>query len=756
MADGNMQPTQPVQFDIRQISDALRISKRGAELRAGKECWAFTAQAVRGGQRRMYAMSGLPADVQNALRIATSVAAAQNCTPAFEDGQRIGRRLAISTTIDAAVQKRDRENGSAAAAGLVGTQKARMEAKLELLQRLGAFAKSHGLGTCAAMEDFCTAYNSGALTVPVTVRQHTGAALTSRTLRRWRKLLKTQGAAALAGAYGNRARTGALDTNTSLRDFVIGLLADKPHISAKLVHVAIDARFGSTMSDLPSLRSVQEWLAKWKTANAEVFMALTNPDAWKNRHMAAFGSITENITRANQLWMLDSTPADLQLVDGRYSLVGVIDAAWRGFRLHVTKTSTADAVCKIMRRAIIEWGVPEAIKMDNGQDYASDRVAMLTSSLHIEPRFSAPFSPWEKGNIERAFKTFSHNLLELLPGYSGHNVAEAQEIRARTSFAERLFKKNAVVEVKLTAAELQEFADRWCRDYYAHEAHAGLDGQTPFERYSQLRDVVSRVGDVRALDLLLGDGEMRTVSKKGLRLDKLVYIAPELSSVIGQQVLVRMDEQGDVGRIVVYHDGKFLCIAECPEVLGVSRREIAIEAKSQQTKRIQEAKANLRTAKRKANTRDIAWEILDRKAEQNGALTSLPAPNVIHLTPDLEAAAIAAEALDAERSTLPAIAPSTIADVDNVTHLLQREQAQDETADQRFAWALGVLMVAPEERDDIQRHRLKSYVNSDEFKGRWMVFEYFGPESKGLPSEYAALLPNGTARDRLIHAQQGD
>ncbi|MGO1071923.1 hypothetical protein [Lysobacter sp. CA199] len=61
-------------------------------------------------------------------------------------------------------------------------------------------------------------------------------------------------------------------------------------------------------------QSGQRWLKKWKTDNAETFLALTNPDAWKNRHMAAFGSLTDGITRACQLWQLDSTPADLQLV----------------------------------------------------------------------------------------------------------------------------------------------------------------------------------------------------------------------------------------------------------------------------------------------------------------------------------------------------------------------------------------------------------------------------------------------------------
>lgn len=742
MADGSRSAA-PESLGVDAIALALGRHKRSVEMRAVKEAWPFQVRAGRGGKKRYYQPTLLPDDVRDALqrhRAITAAEALQPTTTAYRDGNSLGRKLAIADTVDAAVATRRREQGTATAAGLTGKRKARMDAKLELLQRLGAFAHNRGLRVCAAMDDFCDVYNSGAITVSVEVRQLAGGVVHPSTLRRWRKTLKEQGPAALAGNYGNRTGTGKLDTDQDLRHFVIGLLAEKPHISAKLVSEALDARFGDSGKALPDPRSVQRWLKKWKADNAETFQALTNPDAWKNRYMAGFGSLSENVTRACQLWMLDSTPADLQLEDGRYSLVGLIDVAWRGLRLYVTKTSTAEAVCQIMRRGILELGVPEAIKCDNGKDYVSDRVAGLLTSLEIEPRFSAPFSPWEKGNIERAFRTFSHSLLELLPGYCGHNVAEAQALRARESFADRLFKKNAVVELKLTAAQLQDFCDRWCRDYYAHQAHSGLNGDTPFQRFAQLRDVVRRVEDPRALDLLLGAGEMRTVTKKGLRVDRLTYIAPELAGVIGQQVLVRVDD-ADIGRAVVYHQEQFLCVAECPEVTGVSRREIAIESKAQQTKRVQQAKAELKAAKRKANTRDIAWEILDRKAQLHGNVASFPAPNVHHLTPALEAASEAADALDAEAAPLDA-QPTTEAHVAEVAQLLRDESALDETAQDRFRRALRAQLAERNgERDDLGQRFLQGYRESSEYRGNWMVFESFGAGTFGLGDEYNALLP---------------
>ncbi len=744
---------QPV--DARQIADALRLTKRGVVKRAARECWEFDKVVVSGGRRRIYQITSLPDDVRTALRHAAATAAANALSTSadYQAGRATGRRLAITEAVDARVAKRQRERGAALAAGLTGARRLRMQARLDVLARLDEFARSVSGTQTEALAAFCVAVNAGTIALEADMRSALPAALCASTVRRWKRELALHGAAALAGDYGNRSGSSRLDTDDTLRTFAVGLIAEKPHISGKLVHAALLARFSDRV--IPPASSVRRWLRRWKRANAEAYLAATNPDAWKNRHMAAFGSATEGITRACQLWMMDSTPADLQLIDGRYTLIGVIDIAWRGLRLYVAKTSTAEAVSQLTRRAILEWGVPEAIKMDNGSDYASKRFAQLLTGLQIEPRFSAPFSPWEKPNIERAFRTFSHSLLELLPGYTGHNVAEAQAIRARQSFAERLFKKNEVVELKLTAAELQTFCDRWCSDYYAHEAHEGLDGQTPFQRYAQLRDVVPRIGDVRALDLLLGEGRLCTVTKKGLRLDKLNYIAPELATVIGQQVLVRIDD-ADIGRAIVYLDEQFLCIADCPEVAGVSRREIAIEAKAKQTAAVQDAKAQLRAAKRKANVGDIAREILDHKARQNAALTAMPAPNVLHITPALEAAAEAAAALDAaEQPTAPAPVVS-LEQLASLGRVMREEQTQDETAEDRFRRALVMLLKPEAERTDIERRFLKNHTQSAEFLGRWSMFEDFGPSSFGFTEEYAALLPDGAAYDRLYRAQKGE
>ncbi|UPG86997.1 transposase family protein [Luteibacter aegosomatis] len=739
MADGARASTGDG-IDIQRIAFALRVTKRAAELKAAREAWPFSEVAVRGGRKRLYQIDVLPDDVQRAVRHANAVTAAQAATTSvhFRAGESLGRRHTLTAAIDQTSRHRAMEAGLAAAAGKTGHGADRMNAKLDLLVQLDSFAANHGMGITAAIEAFCGAYASGEVGSE-TARRVIGPEVSGASLRRWRKALQTKGAVALAGAYGNREGSGLINGNPQLYEFAVGMISTTPHLGGKHLHRAIEARFAHMGDSLPTLRSVQRWLTHWKAENHQVFTALTNPDAWKNKYMLAMGNASEDVSRLNERWEFDSTPGDIELIDGRHNLVGIIDVWSRRATLRVTKTSSADAVCQTLRSALMQWGVPERAKLDNGQDYVSHRMQRVFASLGVDVKLSAPFSPWEKPHIERFFHTFSHDLLEMLPGFSGHNVAEAQALRAGKSFAERLFKKNSTVQLRMTAAELQAFCDKWLADVYMQEAREGLAGMSVFERVASSKTEVRRIRDVRALDVLMAEAPggtgARTVAKKGLRIEGMYYGAPELGALVGEKVHVLYDE-ADQGRVVVYHDEAFVCIAECPELLGISRREVAIEAKARQAKLINEKRNELRAIGRKAKTRDIAMEILDAKAAQASMLTMLPQHGVIHMTPALDAAALAAAALDA--ADLPHDRrPIAQADIDLVHRMNRDEQQQNETEEDRFRRAIRLL--AEPDIDQVNARWLKSYQNTSEFGGRWTVFEDFGGAPFGLGTDYDHL-----------------
>lgn len=599
-----------------------------------------------GGTRTEYAVAELPADARAALAAKTINgvrAAVAPVEPAeVKAGAVEGAKLALRQGLIEHGTEAARLDSLKGSVALRGRAQQRLDAKLEILRALEMYRRAGNLSIQASEIHFAAAYAKREIALSDATRSmipEVGAS----TLATWRRLIRTRGITALAGSYGNRKGDGKIDRQPPLRDFIIGFLVRTPHARATAIMEGIAARFGGGAIELPVMRSLERWIADWRDENAQTLTALANPDAWKGKYMVAFGSQSEGVVRLNQRWELDSTPADVMLTDGRHQVIGLIDVFSRRARLLVSKTSKATAVAQLMRGALLDFGVPEEVKTDNGADYKSKHVTRVVSALDIAQTFCPPFQPWHKPHVERFFGTFTRNLVELLNGFIGHNVAEREAIRARTSFADRLMTRDAVVEITMSAAEFQQFCDNWLDAVYSHNAHEGLEGKTPFEVASAWRHPVRRIEDERALDVLLGEGAWRTVQKKGIEIDGAWFIAPELERHVGDKVLCL--QLPDLGRVVVQGaqvtsgDLAFVCIAECPERTGIDRKEVAALGRARQTARVQEARRALRATAKRARTEDIVDEILADRTQKAARLGAFPRPAIVHASAGLAAAA---------------------------------------------------------------------------------------------------------------------
>jgi len=684
-------------------------TKRSINRLARWERWSSRTRQGRGGGRE-FAFCFLPPETREHLVYAAMRAGAT------EDGAEIP--AAGQPTQQAVAGAPPRLRTSAAN---------RAHAKLAVFTAANEYARASSLSRTQAWAVFCGLYNEGKIDVAPEVRQAVHA-ISPAALYRWQNIQRTHGPARLAGAYGNRRGQSLVDARPELMGLVIAMLVEHPHAHAG--HILSAARARMPEADLPSRRSLERWMDAWKQANRQVYAAVTNPDGWKNNHMVAFGSRSEDVARLNQLWELDSTPADVMLTDGRHSIIGVIDVFTRRAHLLVSKTSRAVGIATLMRRALLDWGVPEVAKTDNGADYTSHHVTRVFSMLAVEHRLCAPFAAWEKPHIERFFHTFSHDLLELAVGFIGHNVAERETIRARQSFAERLFQRDAAVELHMSAAALQTYCDRWVTDVYHQREHTGLNGRTPFQAAAEWRQPVRRITDERALDILLaeapGEGGWRVVTKKGLRIEGQRYIHSELGLYVGDRVRCLYDPE-DIGRIHVFaEDGGFVCIAECPEITGVSRREVAIAARARQTAHVQAAKAELKRAARKVGTREIVGEILESQRLVNSRLVAFPAPSLPHQSEGLNAAADAARSGDA-----PVAAPPTPAEQRKHREFLDRfhtpKPAPPETPLERYKrWHS--LDQSIRNNQEVTQQELAfhaSYVQSAEYRAQRRIHQSF-------------------------------
>lgn len=703
----------------RDIAKALGVTDRAIRMRAEAESWPFVRSEAR-GRAKLFPLATLPDEVRLALAsTATSHEAAT---------------LKLREDLAARASDGSRQTALSAFAALPEQRKLRAEARALIAKMCTDFLSTSGLPRRRGTELFADDYNTGRVSVPDWTRKEVPSTCAG-SIRNWQKALDREGMARLAGNHGrHRLGKGKIDGNPALAEFCLGMLKVFPHSSAKHVHDGLKTRFGE--SKIPTMRAVQRWLAGWKARNEQLFSAVKNPDAWRNKYMAAGGDAA-NVTRLNERWEMDSTPGDVLLSDGkRHTIVGCIDVFSRRLTLHVSRSSSSAAVAATMRKALLAWGVPDdELKTDNGTDYVSRHITQLCLGLEIRHTLCAPFSPWQKPFIERALGTFSHDLLELMHGFVGHSVAERKDIEARRSFAQRLMRQGEEpLELRMSPEELQEFCDRWAEDVYGRKPHPGLGRKSPWQVAAEWPHPVRRITDERALDVLLlpapgGDG-LRRVTKKGIRLDGGLYDHPALGGMEGRDVLVKLDE-ADVGAIYVFDlDGPFLCRALCPEIAGVSRRDVAIARKRRQQVVMAEGKAMLREAARNANVKDIAQEILADARAEAAKVQALPRRAEAWETPALAEAGLAARSTDAPAPMSQASEELLAAQTAALVAEMAAPRPVAETMEVRYGRALRLekLLAAGQAVDPAALRWLHGYQSSPEYLGCRNVYEAFGDE----------------------------
>jgi hypothetical protein len=289
----------------------------------------------------------------------------------------------------------------------------------------------------------------------------------------------------------------------------------------------------------------------------------------------------------------------------------------------VSDQPRALATQALLRRAIIELGLPETLKADNGKEYRNRAVERFCRDTGIRLEFSRPFAPDEKAHIERFFGTLQRGLFELLPGYIGHDVAGRRAIENRRSFAHRFGEEaQLVMETSLTPAELQARIDTWVTAVYEQTPHGGL-GMAPAAKALAHAGEEKRLDNVRALDVLLFDVEdghgIRIVGKRGVRVGNVFYVADELGAHPGRRVHVKRDPL-DPATAVIYcaASNQFICVARDADSLdGESRMRVALSAKRNFDQMVSRARRDTKAVQRMHAPDGLADRML-RLAATNG------------------------------------------------------------------------------------------------------------------------------------------
>lgn len=616
----------------RDIAEAIGITPRVVRLKANKEQWRKTYKKGKGGNITVYPVESLPEKIILALNESEY---GSNKEPNSRKGSYAGKFTKSVMEHHGEIQQDSKLQSLKVLSQGPCAKLSKVEFAMQVITLFKQYLTLSREPKDKATKKFVELFNTKQLKLPKPLAESTKA-ISVRTLYRWVSKYEQNGVSGLLPQYGKRKGGGLIDSVPAMKNYCLALLHEYPHIKGVRIHELLEMEF-SKQHRIPSVSTCRAWLANWKMENQELFMSLIDPSGWQNKRMVAFGSQSAAIENINQLWEFDSTPADVMLIDGRYSIIAVLDVFTRRVKVVLKPTSNAEGIALLIRNAILDWGLPKVVKTDNGSDYLSTHIATVWDSFGIKNIITTPYSGWEKPFIERFFRTFSHGMAELLQGYIGHDVPERERINARLTFANRLLEKKEKgaerigLNVQLTAIDFEKFINQWLDHHYHHTTHSELKC-TPFEQFIQHKQTIKRLDDERVLDVLLapvpGQKGYRTITKEGISIEGSKYIHAELGAYMGERVFCRHDNH-DIGRIYVFHalHGHFICAAENPEIVGNEiTMQHAMEAKRIQRKQLSDQRKAFRKAARQHDVSDAAQKYLDYRSSQVGNITAIPKP----------------------------------------------------------------------------------------------------------------------------------
>ena len=488
----------------------------------------------------------------------------------------------------------------------------------------------------AAFKAFAVEYSAGHIKVNQEVRA-AYVTIADRSIQRWVLDSEKNGLVSCADKRavngGSSERKSIIEKHPEIEKYFLAVITEKPHIqNTHLTDVLNELRIakfgpeptGEIYCPYISYDAVLRYRTRYEKQHAMALTAQTSPKKFKNNYMSSLGSQDEAVTFLNQLWLMDGTPAEYELTDGRHTASVVLDVWSRDMKILFSKTARTETNKLLMREAVLDWGVCDGAKVDNGTDYVSREMMMFFEEMGIPVERCNAFCPWEKGMVERAIHTFLHSMLEVLDNFMGHNVAERAVIEDRRSFSDQLFKKNAVVKVNMSSAELQKLANDWLVGTYRMNKHRTLE-MTPLQKRASYTGTIKRISNERALDILMHKPVRQpTITKKGIRYDKQWFIHAELPLHVGKVADIRLDPN-DMGKIVVRVEGKFLCIASNAMLAGINRAEVAAHGKAKQNAFIAEKKAEFKKARKSlpVSLHDLAIGMVMDRAEAAGKVIIL-------------------------------------------------------------------------------------------------------------------------------------
>jgi len=267
-----------------------------------------------------------------------------------------------------------------------------------------------------------------------------------------------------------------------------------------------------------------------------------------------------NYLKENDEWQIDATKIDFMALNDlgepqRYTAIAITDTASKKRVWELFDSPNSYANVRLLKKALMKLGKPLVIKGDNGKDYVSSHFQGVLQRLGIAYWAAEPFKGWQKGVIERGFKSIQH-ALEILPGFIGHNAGERIEAEAQAiEKAKRLSGAKTHLDGLLTRDELMAIIDEHIDNTYNK-------GWENMECKVDLR--------------VLGKSKQLTLHAQGLKYNGFFYqnLVMYRNYEIGTKFEL-VEDIDDCSKAYVYTlDGEFICEVFDERVISLSAEEV--------------------------------------------------------------------------------------------------------------------------------------------------------------------------------------
>jgi putative transposase len=373
-----------------------------------------------------------------------------------------------------------------------------------------------------------------------------------RTLQRWLQRYRLGGLSKLARTQrADRGKHHLLPDQ--LVQFIRKAATKRPRPPVAAIHRMVRAIAAAEGLPSPSYSTVCRVV---RSVSERQIAAIADPVAYRNNHEFVH---RREASCSNEMWQADHTLLDIIVLDGKGApvrpwLTVVLDdysRAIAGYFVSLNAPSALNTALAlrhaIWRKANPDWivsGIPQQLYVDNGSDFISEHIEQACISLKIQLIHSLPGRPRGRGKIERLFRTINDMFLPELPGH--------------------LIKGKPLSAPALTLDVLCARFEAFVCNIYHHRSHAST-GEAPAAKWQKGGFLPAAPDTLEQLDMLLVHvPKPRKVLRDGIRLLGRRYVEPTLAAFVGEQVEALYDPR-DLTEIHVYHNGKFICRALCPE-----------------------------------------------------------------------------------------------------------------------------------------------------------------------------------------------